>query len=583
MATVARQGAPEFPTVVGSMPPSTRDEMDTAVQSLQAHKNEWVALPVKERIALLDRLMADFAAFAPRWVAVSARAKGIAEDSPLVGEEWGAGAWPVLKNMRLLRQALAGIDAYGRPRIPGPVRTRPDGQVSAQVFPPTAYDRLFFMGITAEVWMEPGVTEADLPQTQALAYRDKQHEGKVALVLGAGNVASIGPMDILYKLFVEDQVVVYKANPVNAYLGPLMVEGLRALVEPGFLRVVYGGAEEGAYLCNHPGIDEVHITGSDKTFEAIVFGGGAEGAKRKAERRPLLTKRITGELGNVSPVIVVPGNWSASDLAYQAEHIDSMLTNNAGFNCNATRVIIQHAGWSQREQLLQQVRRVLASVPLRSAYYPGARERQQTFVAAHPGSEQIGTPAQGQLPWTLVAGLDPANADDVCFTTEAFCGLFAETALEAGSVPEYIDRAVAFCNEDVWGTLNATILVHPSSLKDPAIAEAVERAVANLRYGTVGVNYWAGTGFALVITTWGAFPGHEIYDIHSGMGVVHNTLMFSRPQKSVLRGPFRSAPTPAWFATRGRAAREVFPRLTAFEAAPSPWKVPGIVWAALRG
>src|SRR5260370_32166092 len=104
-------------------------------------------------------------------------------------------------------------------------------------------------------------------------------------------------MDVLYKAFVEDQVVVYKANPVNAYLGPLMAEGLRALVEPGFLRLAYGGAEEGAYLCNHPGIDEVHITGSDKTFEAIVFGRGAEGAKRQQEHRPLLTTRDTCMLG----------------------------------------------------------------------------------------------------------------------------------------------------------------------------------------------------------------------------------------------------------------------------------------------
>ena len=349
----------------------------------------------------------------------------------------------------------------------------------------------------------------------------------------------------------------------------------------GFLRLVCGGAEEGAYLCNHPGVDEIHITGSDKTFDAIVFGPGVEGVKRKAEHRPLLTKRITGELGNVSPVIVVPGPWSDSDLAYQAEHIDSMLTNNAGFNCNATRVIIQHTGWSQREQLLQQVRRVLVRVPLRAAYYPGARERYQAFVAAHPEAEQIGTPEQQQLPWTLVEGVDPANADDVCFTTEAFCGLFAETGLDAASVPEYIDRAVAFANEHLWGTLNATIIVHPSSLKDPAIAVAVERAIANLRYGSVGVNYWAGIGYALGITTWGAFPGHEIDNIQSGMGVVHNTLMFSRPQKSVLRGPFRSLLTPPWFVSQGKIASRLFPKLVAFEAAPSPWKVPGIVRAAL--
>jgi hypothetical protein len=65
--------------------------------------------------------------------------------------------------------------------------------------------------------MEAGVTVENLSQTQAIAYRDKQHNGKVALVLGAGNVASIGPMDVLYKLFVEDQVVLLKTNPYRRF------------------------------------------------------------------------------------------------------------------------------------------------------------------------------------------------------------------------------------------------------------------------------------------------------------------------------------------------------------------------------
>ncbi len=583
MTIDTRRGSPEFPAVSGSVLSSTQDEMDAAVQTLQAHKDTWVGLSIRERIVILDELIKDFAAIAPRWVTACTQAKGIQADSPFVGEEWGAGVWPVIKNLRQLRQSLIDIETYGHPRIPGPVTTRSNGQVIAQVFPQTSYDRLFFTGITAETWMEPGVTAAELPQTQALAYQNKQHEGKVALVLGAGNVASIGPLDILYKLFVEDQVVLFKTNPVNAYLGPLMIEGFRALVEPGFLRVVYGGATEGAYLCNHPGVDEIHITGSDKTFDAIVFGPGAEGAKRKAEHQPLLTKRITGELGNVSPVIVVPGPWSASDLAYHAEHIATMLTNNAGFNCNATRVILQHAAWAQRDQLLHGIRQVLAQVPTRNAYYPGAKERQRAFVATHPEAEQFGTPQSEHLPWTLIAGVDPQNTDDMCFSTEAFCGLFAETALDAANVAEYIDNAVAFANEHIWGTLNATILVHPRSLKDPAIAAAVERAIANLRYGTVGVNYWAGTGFTLGTTTWGAFPGHDLHNIQSGNGVVHNTLMFSRPQKTVLRGPFRSIPTPAWFVTHGRTASKVFPKLVSFEASPSLWKVPGILWSATVG
>jgi acyl-CoA reductase-like NAD-dependent aldehyde dehydrogenase len=583
MSIETRHGSFQFPTATGSIVPSTRDEMEAALATLQKQKQTWVQVAVPERIALVDALIRDFAAISPRWVEAAIQAKGISPDSPNVGEEWGAGAWPVIKQLRQLRQALTEIAAEGQPRIPGPVTIRADGQVVARVFPHSAYDKLFFMGVTAEVWMEPGVTKEETIATQAAIYKDKNHAGKVALALGAGNVASIGPLDIIYKLFMEDQVVLYKTNPVNAYLGPLLQEAFRALIDPGYLRIVYGGAVEGAYLCNHESVEEIHITGSDKTFDAIVFGPGEEGAKRKAEKAPQLHKRITGELGNVSPVIVVPGPWNQSDLSYQAMHIASMLTNNAGFNCNATRVIIQHADWSQRRDLLREIRHVLAKIPLRAAYYPGAQERQQAFIEAHPDAEEFGTPQGKELAWTLIADLDPHKTDDICFTTEAFCGLFGETALEASSVVEYIERAVAFANEQIWGTLNATLLVHPQSLKDPQVAEAVERAIANLRYGSVGVNYWAGISYALGTTTWSAFPGHPIYDIQSGNGVVHNTLMFARPQKSVLRAPFRSTPTPTWFASELGKGRKVFPKLVQFEANPSPFKVPGIMWAALRG
>jgi len=583
MTVEIQQGAPQFPSVAGSVSSSSREEMDAALQELHAQKEVWVNLPVAERIIILDRLMRDFADLAPRWVAASLKAKGIAADSPATSEEWGAGAYPVMKILRQLRQSLEDISTIGRPKIPGSVTTRPDGQVVAQVFPVNLYDRLFFTGVTGELWMEPGVTVESLPQTQAELYHDKQHSGKVALVLGAGNVASIAPTDILYKLFMEDQVVILKMNPVNAYLGPLLEEGFRALVDPGYLRVVYGGASEGAYLCSHPLVDDIHITGSDKTFDAIVFGTGAEGAARKASREPLLSKRITGELGNVSPVIVVPGAWSESDLAYQAEHIVTMLTNNAGFNCNATRVIILHAAWQQREQLMQKIRHLLASIPPRAAYYPAAKERQRVFLAEHPDAELFGQAAGDQLPWTLVTNVDAQHTDDICFTTEAFCGLFAGTNLEAETTVDYIERAVAFCNDDLWGTLNATILVHPATLKQPGVAEALDRAIANLRYGTIGVNYWAGTGFAFGTTTWGAFPGHPLYNIQSGVGVVHNTLMFARPQKSVVRSPFRVFPKPTWFVTQGSKGRKVFPKLVQFEAAPSPLHVPGIIWSAIAG
>ena len=583
MTTATQQGSPQFPQAASNVAASDQATMDAAIAALQAQKDAWVATPVPERIALVDRLIHDFAAIAPRWVDACLQAKEIAPDAPTVGEEWSMGPYTLLKQMRQLRMSLDDIRRRGVPRIPGPVKMRPDGQVTALVFPQTSYDKIFFGGLSAEVWMEPGVTAAGLPNTQAVIYADKNHPGKVALVLGAGNVSGIGPLDALYKLFVEDQVVLFKTNPVNAYLGPLILEAFRALVERDLLRVVYGGAAEGAYLCAHPGVDEVHITGSDKTFDAIVWGPGAEGAARKATGQPLLNKRITGELGNVSPVIVVPGPWSASDLAYQAEHVATMLTTNAGFNCNATRVIVQHEGWKQREALLAGVRKILGSVPTRAAYYPGARERYQSFLAAHPDASQLGAASGSHLPWMLIEGVAPSLTDDLVFTTEAFCGLFAETALLAASTVEYIERAVAFANENIWGSLNVTLLVHPKSLRDPAVAAAIERAVADLRYGTVAVNYWAASGFVIGTTTWGAFPGHPLSDIRSGTGVVHNMLMFDRPQKTVMRGPWRATPVPPWFVTRGRAGRAVFEKLSYFEASPSAAKAPAIAMAALRG
>jgi acyl-CoA reductase-like NAD-dependent aldehyde dehydrogenase len=582
MTTATRAGSFQYPTAATSLPPTDQATMDAAIEALQAHKDAWVSVTPAERSKLMAQLMRDYYAIADRWVAASMEAKKLPPDSPLAGEEWSGGVYTLLRHMRQYRDALADIARSGAPRIPGKVTTLPNGQVAARVFPQTTYDGLFYTGLTADVWMEPGVTKKNLRENQASIYHTP-HVGKVALVLGAGNVSSIGPLDIFYKLFVEDQVVVCKMNPVNAYLGPLMEVAFRALIDGGYLRIVYGGAEQGAYLCNHRGVEEVHITGSDKTFDTIVWGPGAEGAARKASGQPLLTKRITGELGSVSPVIVVPGNWSASDIQYQAEHIVSMLANNAGFNCIASRVIITHKDWKQRDELLNAIRIIFAKIPARAAYYPGARDRQAAFIAAHPEAEQFGSSEGDALPWTFIPDVSPETTDDIVFTTEAFCSLFAETTLDAASPAEFVERAVEFANDQTWGTLSITLLAHPSSLKDAALGKAIDNAITNLRFGTVALNYWAGTSFALGTTAWGAFPGHPLTDIQSGVGVVHNTLMFDRPRKSVVRAPFRSTPTPPWFVTHSRAGRAVFRKLAAFEMYPSPGKVPSIVISAIRG
>jgi hypothetical protein len=322
------------------------------------------------------------------------------------------------------------------------------------------------------------------------------------------------------------------------------------------------------------------LTGSDKTFEAIVFGPGPDGERRKIEGRPVITKRFTAELGNIGPIIIVPGPWDGDEMREQVVHLATWLTANAGFGCLTPRVILQHRSWAGRSALVKALERILDRVQTRPAYYPGAAERHAAFVEAHPKARGHGDPGQDHLPWTLIADINPEEVDDICFNRECFCSVVAEAALEAPSVPAYVERVVSFANETLWGTLNATLLVHPSSLAEPAVAAALDRAVANLRYGTVTLNVFTYYSYYFMVLPWGAFPGHDIYDIQSGTGKTANALMFEYPQKSVVRGPFHKPIDP--LKVTSKRAHEFARKLAAFEALRSSGGLFGLVWSALR-
>jgi aldehyde dehydrogenase (NAD(P)+) len=82
------------------------------------------------------------------------------------------------------------------------------------------------------------------------------------------------------------------------------------------------------------------------------------------------------------------------------------------------------------------------------------------------------------------------------------------------------------------GSLGAIPNVHPATLSE--LGPDFETAIADLRYGTIGVNGWVGDAFLLPQATWGAFPGHADNDIQSGRGVVHNALQFDKPERTVV-------------------------------------------------
>jgi acyl-CoA reductase-like NAD-dependent aldehyde dehydrogenase len=561
---------------------SSQSQMDAATGRLREGAGTFARLSLDQRIVLVNSMQQGFLRAAKRMVQAGCKAKGITPGTPEEAEEWSTGPWGVVRQLRLIRESLAALKHSGNTPI-GSVGRTIDGRLSVRLFPGNAIDGMLFKNITAEVHMQAGVTMESLERDRARFYKQPDHDGRVVLVLGAGNIAAIPPMDVITKMFNEGKVVLLKMNPVNAYLGPYLEEAFAGAIKQNFLAVVYGGAEEGRYLVYHRAIDEVHITGSDKTHDNIVWGPpGPERETRMQRHESLLKKPITSELGNVSPFIVVPGPYSDKELRYQAEDAAASYLINASFLCCAAKMLVLPKGWAGSDIFMQALQDACAKVPPRQAYYPGAKDRWLKLTTGRAQLKHLGNAVPGSLPWTFISGLDPNASDEPLYTQEAFCSVISDTRVGSADPVEFLERAVDFCNTKLWGTLNANLIVHPQSLQDPRVKEAVERAIEKLRYGVIAVNAFIGMPFVLASPAWGAYPGSGPRDIQSGSGFVHNTSMLEGVEKTVLRAPLTLFPKPAYFASH-RTVHKMMPKIVAMEQHGSWAKVPGIVFDAMRG
>lgn len=561
--------------------------LDMSIAALESGKDAWLTMDIDDRIAMLRHLRTKTAANARRWVEVAAKAKGLAVDSPLAGEEWLAGPYGMVDAINALETTMARIATGGDVLDGFAVSTNEDGQVLIDVLPASVSDRILFSGSSAQVWMEPGVTADSLSEMVAVPYREPPERGSVCLILGAGNVASIPPLDAIYKLYNERQVAIVKMNPVNEYLGEVFEVIFEDFIASGFLRFVYGGGDVGAYLTSHTDIDSIHITGSARTYNVIRYGAGDEGESNRTADTPINTRPISAELGGVSPTIVVPGDWSRADISFQAEHVVTQKMNNSGFNCVAAQVLILPESWDLTDVFLDEIRSQLRDLTDRDSYYPGAQDRCDAVIAGSGTVEAFG--ANGQR--LLVTGIDPSNTDDAAFTTEYFAPALAVITLPSPSVDEYCAAATAFANDVLEGTLGANVIVHPRTEK---AHKGVGAMIANLEYGGIGINTWSASVYLLARCPWGAYPGNPPSDIGSGNGVVHNALMLSRTQKAVARGPFAPshrtlgkgefhiAPKPVFFLSNAQM-HKVGEHLVDYVSYGRTTDMLKVVGAALRG
>jgi acyl-CoA reductase-like NAD-dependent aldehyde dehydrogenase len=570
-----------------AMTPSHMEDYDEALDALNLAKDKWAQMPTTDRISLLGQVKDNLMNVANSWVQTATRMKQIPAGSPLSGEEWTSGPYAVMSACNALIATLRQIESKTFLKHL-PKRELTTGQLAVKVVPHSIWDYFLLSGVEAEVWMKKGVSLSNLPDHAAIAYDipPAARKGKVALILGAGNIASIAPLDVFHKLFLENQVVILKMHPVNDYLTEFLEVALNPLIASDALRIVKGDEEVGAYLTTHPIIEELHITGAGATHDAIVWGIGAEGEKNRKAKTPQNSKRFTSELGAVCPTIVVPGPWSAADLKFQAEQIATHKLHNSGFNCVACQVLIMPKDWDQTEMLLANLNEV-SRKSNRGAYYPGTAERLDDFKGKAKKYKSV---LRGTAPSLIINDVEDS---DWFANTEVFGPALSTCEIDAPNAQTYLRRAVSYANDQLHGTLGANILVHPKTIKEIGKIQ-FENIIADLHYGTIAINAWTGLAFLATACPWGAFPGHTPQDVQSGIGTVHNTFMLEDTERVVIQAPwapfprgllsgqFALLPRPPWFITNKKQDK-LGRLLTQFQYRPSWSKLPRIFLNALLG
>lgn len=532
-STSTKAAAPKPASDPAELGDGERARLDAAIGELQIGSRTWAALSLAQRVTLLRGVRTSTAAVAEDWATTAASSKGLDSRHPLRGEEWLSGPYSVLGALDAYIETLSRLSSGTNPLDGIRLDRAPGGRTRVHAFPLTGIDRFLLSGFTGEVWLEPGVTPNAARAAAGLAQRTPGDPGGVGLVLGAGNVTSIPVLDVLYELLAHNRTALLKVNPTQDPLVPVYKRAFAPLIALGLLRIVRGGAAVGAYLTAHPDLAHVHITGSATTFDAIVWGTGAAGTRRRRENRPQLKKPITAELGGVSPIIVVPGDWTDADLTYQAEQVATMRLQNSGHNCIAGQVVILSSDWAQADAFRAALRRAYANAPERPTWYPGSSSRMDRAAHDYPDALVLGD--------RMLVEIEADDDATALQNTEYFAPVLGVVSLP-GHGQEFLDGAVSYANERLQGTLGANLLIDPAT--ERKLGSGFDRAIAALRYGSIAINGWTAFAFITPTLTWGAFPGNTIDEVGSGIGVVHNALLLDRVERSVLRAPFR--PFPRW-------------------------------------
>ncbi len=544
----------------------TKLDIDRFITTLRTKSKEYNSINNVQLASMLEETISNIKEVSFFWATICSDNKGTTK-TPAEGEEWLGGPFASVLATQYYIKSLTNDDDLTEKKYNSE-------ENSYKVFPNNFIERITFPFIDAKVIFNKSMSFDDINKYRGFSKR-YDIDPSITLVLGAGNFSSIPYLDVLYHLITRKSVILLKLNPVNEYLKPVFEKVFQNFIERGYIIVTTGNIEESKYMATHPGINHIHLTGSDKTFEDIVYGRElTEKERRSKSLSKVNNKPITSELGNVTPIIIHPGKWSTSDIKYQARKIVTAKLNNNGFNCIAAQVVVLPDGWGQTETLIKYVKHYMNKAKERKAYYPESIERLEK-LEKDKGYERVNALSCVTPHLTReIKAYSKFEIDEVWSSTIYF------KKIEYTSVEDFANKAIDYCNDELWGNLGVSVIIKDHDRKFNK--HITNLYVNNLNYGTVAINEWAAIGYIIPQLPWGGFPGNRDNDIQSGQSVVHNSMLFESPLKGVVNTKFRISRLidPPWFVTN-KKARRLFKNLTYYQINNSNINFLKLIFAAL--
>ena len=544
----------------------TKLEIDRFITTLRTKSKEFNSISDVQLASMLEETISNIKEVSFFWATICSDNKGTTK-TPAEGEEWLGGPFASVLATQYYIKSLTNDDDLAEKKYNSE-------ENSYKVFPNNFTERITFPFIDAKVIFNKSMSFDDINKYRGFSKR-YNIDPSITLVLGAGNFSSIPYLDVLYHLITRKSVILLKLNPVNEYLKPVFEKVFQNFIERGYIIVTTGNIDESKYMASHPGINHIHLTGSDKTFEDIVYGRELTDRERKSKSLSKINnKPITSELGNVTPIIIHPGKWSTSDIKYQARKIVTAKLNNNGFNCIAAQVVVLPDGWGQTDTLIKFVKHYMSKAKERKAYYPESIERLEK-LEKDKGYERVNALSCVTPHLTReIKAYSKFEIEEVWSSTIYF------KKIEYTSIEDFADKAIVYCNDELWGNLGVSVIIKDHDKKFNK--HITNLYIDKLNYGTVAINEWAAIGYIIPQLPWGGFPGNSDNDIQSGQSVVHNSMLFESPLKGVVNTKFRISRIidPPWFVTNKRA-RRLFKNLTYYQINNTNINFLKLIFAAL--